>query len=102
MPVIMAVVCAETVVVVTVNVAELAPAATVTELGAVALVLLDDRLTDIPPVGATPVRVTVPVDEVPPVTEVGLSETPLRVGGLMVRVADWSTPLRLPVIFAVV
>jgi hypothetical protein len=89
-------------VVVTVKVVDVAPAATVTELGTVALVLLDERLTDIPPVGATPVRVTVPVDEVPPVTEVGLSETPLRVGGLMVRVADWLTPLKLPCIVAVV
>jgi len=61
----------ETVTVVTVKVAVVAPAATVTLAGTVAAaVLLLDKPTDRPPVGAALPRVTVPVDEVPPITEV--------------------------------
>jgi hypothetical protein len=78
--------------VVIVNVAEVAPAATVTLDGACAVVvLLLDRETTAPPVGAGPVSLTVPVDEVPPITDAGLTVTPLplpvRVGGVTVRVA---------------
>ena len=59
---------------VTENVAVLEPAATVTLTGTVAtLVRLLERLTLIPPVGAGPLRVTVPVDGEPPCTVVGLS-----------------------------
>jgi hypothetical protein len=57
--------------VLTVNVALLAPAATVTELGMVALELLDERLTEDPPGPAVPFKVTVPVDEPPPKTVEG-------------------------------
>jgi len=49
------------------------------------------RLTSIPPVGAAPVRVAVPVDVANPVTVVGLSVIDAMVGGLMVSVADWVT-----------
>ncbi len=81
-------VAAVTAVVVTVNVAEVAPPATVTVAGTVAAaVLLDVRFTLKPPVGAALPRVTVPVEGVPPGTDVGLSETALTTGGLTVNVA---------------
>ena len=63
-------------------------AATVTLAGGVAmLVLLLVRVMRVPPAGARPLKVTVPVDEFPPVTEVGLSESELRAGGLIFKVA---------------
>ncbi len=62
--------------------AELAPAAIVTLTGAVAIVvLLLARLTTAPPVGAGPLRVTVPVDGEPPLTIVGLSVSELSTAG---------------------
>ena len=66
-------------VVVTENVAVVAPAATVT-LGCTcaAAVLLLDSVTMAPPEGAAEAKVTVPVDEVPPITDVGLNVTLLR------------------------
>ena len=64
-----------TAVVVRLKVAVVLPAATVTVAGTVAEVLLLDKVTEIPPVGAAALKVTVPVDELPPVTVVGLSET---------------------------
>lgn len=45
-----------------VNVAELAPEGIVTLAGANALMLLEDKITISPPVGAGPPKVTVPVD----------------------------------------
>jgi hypothetical protein len=57
---------------VAVNVAVLLPADTVTLAGTAAPLVLV-RLTISPPVGAAPLVVTVPVDEFPPVTLVGLS-----------------------------
>jgi hypothetical protein len=59
--------------VVTVNVAVVEPAATVTLDGTAELVL--DKLTRIPLAGAGLLRVTVPVDELPPTTELGLTLT---------------------------
>src|SRR5438445_10993729 len=56
-----------TALVLTVNVALLAPAATVTLAGTVAVdVLLLVRVTAAPPAGAGPLSVTVPVEEFPP------------------------------------
>ena len=55
----------------TVKVAVVAPAATVTLGGTAAAVLLLVSATTAPPVAAGPLSVTVPVDEVPPVTDVG-------------------------------
>ena len=60
--------------VVIVKVALVAPAATVTLAGTcAAVVLLLVSVTVAPPLGATPLNVTVPVDELPPVTLVGLT-----------------------------
>jgi hypothetical protein len=60
-------------VVVTVNAALVEPAATVTLAGTVAtFVLLLESVTAAPPAGATPLKVTVPCEDTPPVTLVGL------------------------------
>ena len=53
------------------NVALVDPAGTGTEAGTVTVLWLLDRLIPNPPVGAAVVRVTVPVDDPPPETEVG-------------------------------
>ena len=61
-----------------VKVTVVAPAATVTLAGTcAAAVLLLVRVTTAPPDGAGPVKVTVPIDDVPPMTEVGLRVTVL-------------------------
>ena len=74
--------------VVTVNVAVVAPAATVTLAGTcAAAVLLLDRATTDPPVGAGPFNVTVPVDEVPPITDVGFKLTEPATGAVTVKFA---------------
>src|SRR5260370_1185498 len=68
------VVDAATALVLTVNVALVAPAATVTLDGTLAAaVLLLDSATAAPPDGAAPLSVTVPVEEFPPATLVGCS-----------------------------
>ena len=81
---------ASTALVVTVNVAEVAPAATV-RLGGVAAtaVLLLDSETTAPFTGAGLLSVTVPVADVPPVTLVGftVSEESAAAGGFTVSVA---------------
>jgi hypothetical protein len=67
-------VLAATGVVVTVKVAPVAPLGTVTEAGTCATAVLPlERVTLTPLVGAAAVKVTVPVELVPPVTPVGLS-----------------------------
>jgi hypothetical protein len=74
--------------VVTVNVAVVAPPATATLAGTVAAaVLLLLSVTTTPPVGAGPFSVTVPVDGVPPVTDVGFKLTELGAGALTVSPA---------------
>ena len=84
---------AATGVVVTGNVADVAFAATVTLAGTCAAAeLLLDRVTTAPPVGAGWVSVTVPVDEVPPTTEVGLRATVLRTPDNTVKLALWVAP----------
>lgn len=70
---------AATVLVLTVNVALVAPAATVTLEGTLAaVVLLLESVTIAPPAGAAPLSVTVPVEEFPPVTLVGFTESEER------------------------
>ena len=81
----------------TVKVALVAPAGTVTLAGTVpTAVLLLASVTTIPPLGAGPLRVTVPWDEFPPVTLAGLRLTPDTVtaagAGFTVSVADRVTP----------
>jgi len=79
--------------VVIVNVALVAPAVTVTLAGTCAAdVLLLVRVTTAPPDGAGPVKVTVPVDEVPPITELGLRLTGVSAAAVTVRVAVFVTP----------
>ena len=50
------------------------PAGIVTEAGIVTPELSELRLTVMPPVGALPATVTVPVEDVPPATELGVAE----------------------------
>ena len=72
-PVIVADVVACTEEVVTEKLAVVCPAATTTLCGTVAAVVLLDRNTAAPPDGAAMFSETVPVEELPPVTEVGIS-----------------------------
>jgi hypothetical protein len=73
---------AATALVLTVNDALVAPAATVTLEGTLAVVvLLLVRVTCAPPVGAAPLSVTVPVEEFPPVTLTGFKLSDKSTGG---------------------
>ena len=85
-----------------VSVAVVAPATTVTDAGTVAELLLLERLTKRPPVGAAWEIVTVPVEELPPTTEVGLIVTDETVGALTVNVAVWVVLFAVPVIVEMV
>lgn len=68
-------------------------AATVTLAGTLAAaVLLLDRVTTAPPAGARPVKVTVPVEEVPPKTEAGLKVTELAAAAVTVKLAVLVAP----------
>ena len=70
------------------NVAVVEPAGTVTLAGTVAVeVRLLESVTTIPPAGAGPVSVTVPVDGLPPCTLLGLRVRADIVGALTVKVA---------------
>jgi len=85
-----------------VNVAVVAPAATVTVAGTVpADVRLDDKLTTNPPVGAALEMVTVPVDGVPPITDVGFIERALSTGAVIDSGAVAVAPYAAALIFAV-
>src|SRR6267143_304023 len=86
---------AVTALVLTVNVALLAPAAIVTLAGTLAAPLLLESSTCAPPVSAGPLRVTVPVEGDPPVTLMGLSaieESVAEPGGVTVSEAVLVTP----------
>jgi hypothetical protein len=83
-------------VVVTVKFALAAPAGTVRLAGTVLAVELSLSETDTPPAGAAPLKVTVPVEELPPATLAGLSDTAESVApedpdGLIVSVALFVT-----------
>jgi hypothetical protein len=84
----------------TVKVADVAPAATVTADGTVASGELLDKFIGTPPVGAAETIVTVPVDNVPPVPELGLTETELTGGGYIVSIPVLETEPSVPVIVA--
>jgi len=72
--------------VVTVKVAEVAFAATVTVAGACATaVLLLESVTTAPPAGARPFNVTVPVVVFPPITGVGLKAMVLSTAAVTVK-----------------
>ena len=89
---------AATPLVLTVNVALVAPAATATLEGTLAAPLLLESATVAPPAGAAPLNVTVPVEDcVPPITLVGLSVSDESVAGggaagATVSEADLVTP----------
>lgn len=85
----------ETAVVVTAKFADVAPAGTVTVAGTNALALLEERFITEPPDGAPVNRVTVPVAEAPPTTELGDTDTLDNPGGLIDSDAVFVTPLRV-------
>lgn len=82
-----------------VNVAVVHPAITVTDDGVLAAVLFEDRLTVRPPLDAGPVKVTVPVDESVPYTDVGSTLTLEMAGGVTVSTAV-AVPFNVPVMVA--
>ena len=82
--VIVGVVVEATAFVVTVKFAVVAPANTFTEAVTLAAALSLESPTELPPEGAGPVNVTVPVEDVPPITLVGFRTTEKITGGLMV------------------
>src|SRR5689334_15529722 len=84
-----------------VNVAVLEPAATVTVEGTVAALLLLERSMALPPLGAATLSVTVPVEETPPLTEAGATDSEAN-SGWIVRVAVLLAPLSVAVMVAVV
>jgi len=98
---IVAVTALDTALVLVVKVAEELPAATVTEEGTIALEEFDDRLTIVPPVGAFPLSVTVPVAETPPKTVVGDTDSELSDGALTVSEAVIVTAAAVAEIVAV-
>ncbi len=69
----------------TLKLAEVLPDATVTLAGTVAFAELLDSATTNPPEGATFESVTVPVEEVPPTTVVGKTDSELT---------DWANPVQ--------
>jgi hypothetical protein len=99
--VILGVAVAVTALVDTVNVADVLPATTVTDAGTEAGLLVL-RATAYPPVGAAPLIVTVPVDEAPPVTLVGLSVRLDGVGAVTVSVPEADVPLAVAVMATLV
>ena len=64
------------------------PAATIMLDGTTALLAPEDSAITVPPTGEGPVRVTVPVNEAPPMTEVGDTETPATVKTLLKELRD--------------
>jgi len=103
--VITAVVVVVTDVVVTVNEALVFPAATVTLPGTLAEPLLLESETTEPPEGAAPDSVTVPCEELPPVTPVGFNvteETVVEDAGVTVKVTCWELDPRVPAIVTLV
>jgi hypothetical protein len=90
----------DTLVVLTLKVALVLPAATVTLEGTVATDVFPlVSVTTVPPEGAVPLRVTVPVESLPPVTLVGFRVSEERVTappGVTVKLADSIAPPYVP------
>ena len=98
---IVTVVVAATALVLTLKVAVVEPAATVTLAGTVAAAaLLLDRVTLVPPLGAAFVSVTVAVEEAPPVKLVGLSAKLLALTAVTVREVLPVIPFKVALIVA--
>src|SRR2546429_427335 len=91
-PLITALTCAAGAVVFTAKVALVCPATTVMEAGTVASALLLASVTTVPPAGAGPARFTVPMDVLPPKTDVGESVKDETAGGLIVSAFVFVTP----------
>src|SRR2546426_5577191 len=72
------------------------PAGTVTLEGTVAAGLLLESATCAPPAGAGAFSVTVPVEELPPVTLVGLTVSDETIGGITGSVAGRAAPPQEP------
>ena len=89
-----------TLVVVKVKFAELAPAGTRTVLGTVTFGELEVMAMEIPPTGATPCKVTVPVVVLPPITVAGFTLNPANPAGVMSRLALTETPPAIAVMVA--
>jgi len=82
-----------TALVLTVKVALVAPAGTITLEDTLAAPLLLESVTCAPPTGAGPLSVTVPVEDcVPPITLVGFTANEDRLGGPTASKAVWVTP----------
>jgi hypothetical protein len=90
--VILAVVVEETPFVAIVNDAEFCPPGTRTTEGGTALAKLDERPTVTPPVGARPLKVTVPVEETPATTDAGATVRLEGRGGVTVSVPVVENP----------
>ncbi len=88
--------------VLTVKVADVAPLAMDTLEGTVASAMSERRATVIPPLAAGLLMVTVPVELVPPTTDVGETARPVIVGALTARVAVPFVVPTVPVMVAVV
>ncbi len=82
------------------NVALVFPAATVTDAGTAAEALPLSNDTTVPPGPAGPVKVAVPVEDVPPRTEDGFRAIEASAAGVTVSVAVWELPLSDAVITA--
>jgi len=82
----------ETAVVFAVNVTLVAPARTVTEAGTVTLERLLESFTSVPPFGARPLSITVPVERAPPVTVPGSNVSIATPMGASVRFAVFVVP----------
>lgn len=102
LPVIVAVMVAETAVVVIVKIAAVEPAGTETDAGTMALPLFELRVTETPPAGAAPLSVTVPAAEAPPVTTIGEVVKLDSEGGLTVKVDETDALAAVAVMIGIV
>lgn len=88
--------------VLTVNVAVVLPAVTVTDVPTLAEGSLEANVIIVPPVGAGPLIVTVPVVDAPPTSDVELRLSAVKVGALIAKEPDEVEPLSVAAIVEVV